>query len=208
MKHAAGYAFGTGVFTTATLFAAAQWGIRSQKTYEIIHADPTLTAILAGMIPFTWAFAMILSRPDFQYLDGRPSILFVLTVPVATVTSLVVMSAWPLILGDSAPGDVVASTLVTDPGSLLLVAFYMCASFAWFTAIVVALSGDVSMKAGMTVGLVLVAGVFIGFFGGIQIFTNPPGAVAFVVWWALAVLGLITLTVLVVRQSRLEVEAG
>lgn len=202
LGRAARYALGISVGATVLLFVAARWGLYSTKTFEWIEGDATFAGLLASAGTLMWAFMMFVERPDLHYLDGGPPALITLTVPVASLVTLAPMAVWPLIVDNTAP-DVVAATMVSDPRSLLLVACLVCASHAWFTAVVVGLTGG-SWQSRLAWGLALVPLVFAVLFGAVHVFSNPPGAVSFVVWWALAVLGLLAVAALVVIRARQE----
>lgn len=205
LKRAAGYSLVIGAVATVLLLIASTWGLRGQ-TYEMIQVEPALFAVVAMVICLLWAFLMIMGRPDLHYLDGGPPALVVLTVPVATVLSLPLTALWPPLLEDGAPPDVVASTIAGDPRSLILVASYLCAAYAWFAVVVVGFTGD-NWKSNLAWGLALVPLLPAALFGALHVFTNPPSALSFVVWWVLAVSGLVVLAVCVTFRARRETPA-
>lgn len=161
----------------------------------VIAADGVWAGILAGIGSLMWPYMQISSsRPDTGYRHrGLPG-LVVLGVLVGTVVNLAVMSLWPLIVGDRAAPDAVIATLVTNPLSLALVAFFLCAMQAWSVTCTLGFvrGGWNSSLAAVVVLLVLIG---VGIWQGTRVFENPPTIVSLTVWWVLAVLAVGVLAV-------------
>lgn len=195
LTRSAKLALALGLIVTVILFVADQWGVRPRPTADrVVEATPELAGMFAAGGAVGWAFFFIEGRHGIRYRNGLPAALVVLTVPVAVLVELVIMSVWPLLVGDRAAPDEVAAQIITDPASLLLVGSLLCAMHAWTAASALGLFHG-GIVANLLGGLGTVVLVFVALFAGMGAFGNPPSAAGFLVWWVLAATGLVALAV-------------
>ena len=187
---------------TVILFVADQWGVRLRPTADrVVEATPELAGMFAAGGAVGWAFFFIEGRHGIRYRNGLPAALVVLTVPVAVLVELVIMSGWPILIGDGGSTDGVAGQVVTDPASLVLVGSLLCAMHAWTATSALGLFHG-SIVANLLGALGIVVAPFVAVLAGLTTFSNPASAVGFLIWWILAATGLVALALAATVMAR------
>lgn len=191
------------IFVTV-LVGLSALGLMVGKQFERIEPSPMLAGICAGLTPFMFPFLLYsIKREDKGYRRQGLVPLLVLGVPTAVAVGVLVMMAWPRILGDHAGVGIVAADLTTDPLSILLVFTFLTAATAFFTAVVIImLSGKTS--TGFIMAVPLVGGVFFFMFTSKKIFENAPSGKAVIIWAGTALACLAVLAIMAALRNSMD----
>lgn len=187
---------------TTLLMLLSGTGLLRTQNRTTVDPDATWAAILVVMAACLWVCTcMDHHRADHGFRQQGLGSLLLVGVLMAIIIQLGAMLLWPFVIDKTTSGTTVMAQYGSDPTSTMLVATFTMALFAWCA--VCALMFTRTTVVRMLLGFGLLAGVAVlGVWQGIRMLDNPPTANHMVVWFLIAVIGLIVLPVLATAAAR------